>query len=134
VPRITNEHLFAGVVVADRDAAAQWYERLFGRPPDLVPNDREAAWRLTDSGWICLYAEGGAATAEASGSAPHTLLVSDLDLFLAGVAARGIVPGPVEAVGPSARQSVITDPDGNRLKVASLEQVPAEGELTAGQE
>lgn len=107
------EHLFAGIPVADRDAAVQWYERLLGRPPDLVPNDHEAAWRLTDSGWICLYAG-----VETCAPAPHTVLVSDLDQFLAGVAERGIVPGPVQTIAPSVRQSVIVDPDGNRLKVA----------------
>ncbi len=107
------EHLFAGIPVADRDAAVQWYERLLGRPPDLVPNDREAAWRLTDSGWLCLYAD-----AEPPGPAPHTLLVDDLDRFLAEVAERGILPGPVENIAPAVRQSVIVDPDGNRLKVA----------------
>lgn len=109
------EHLFAGIPVADRDAAVQWYERLFGRPPDLVPNDREAAWRLTDSGWICLYAD-----ADPPGPAPHTVLVSDLEEFLTGVAERGIVPSPVETVGSSVRQSVIVDPDGNRLKVGQV--------------
>jgi hypothetical protein len=31
------EHLFAGVPVGDIDAAVAWYERLFDRPPDLVP-------------------------------------------------------------------------------------------------
>jgi predicted enzyme related to lactoylglutathione lyase len=117
------EHLFAGVGVSDRDAAVAFYERLFGRPPDLVPNDREAAWRLTDGGWVCLYAEVPSQT-----SAPHTLLVTDLDPFLAGVAERGVVAGPVEAIAPSVRQSVIVDPDGNRLKVAQVEpQVPGEG-------
>ena len=71
---VSAEHLFAGIPVADRDAAMQWYARLLGRPPDLVPNDREAAWRLTDSAWICLYAD-----AEPPGAAPHTVLVSDLE-------------------------------------------------------
>ena len=106
------EHLFAGIPVADRDAAVGWYEQLLGRPPDLVPNDREAAWRLTDTGWICLYADAGGCA-----SAPHTLLVGDLDGFLAGVSARGIEPGPIEKIAPAVRQSVITDPYGNRLKV-----------------
>jgi hypothetical protein len=90
----------------------RWYERLLGRPPDLVPNDREAAWRLTDSGWLCLYAG-----LESCASAPHTLLVDDLDRFLAGVVERGIIPGPIETIGGAVRQSVIVDPDGNRLKV-----------------
>jgi hypothetical protein len=119
VAPLTVEHVFAGIPVADRDAALRWYERLLGRPPDLVPNDREAAWRLTDSGWTCLYAEG-----DSCASAPHTLLVSDLDRFLAGVAERGIVPGPVETIAPSVRQSVIIDPYGNRLKVAHVDEAP----------
>src|SRR5262245_36173449 len=45
-------YVFAGIPVAHRDAAAGWYERLIGRPPDLIPNDDEAAWRLTETGWI----------------------------------------------------------------------------------
>ena len=106
------EHLFAGIPVADRDAAVQWYERLLGRPPDLIPNEREAAWRVTDTAWICLYDD-----AEPPAPAPHTVLLADLDGFLEGVAERGIVPGPVERIAPSVRQSVITDPDGNRLKL-----------------
>ena len=89
------QHLFAGIPVADRDAAVQWYERLLGRPPDLVPNDHEAAWRLTDSGWICLYAD-----AEPPGPAPHTLLVDDLDRFLAEVAERGIAPARSRRLRP----------------------------------
>ncbi len=122
MPPITAEHLFAGIPVVDRAAAVEWYERLLGRPPDLVPNDREAAWRLTDTGWICLYAG-----TETCASAPHTVLVSDLDRFLAGVAERGIAPGPVETIAPSVRQSVITDPDGNRLKVGHVDRAGAEG-------
>ena len=45
-------YVFAGIPVAHCDVAPGWYERLIGRPPDLVPNDDEAAWRLTDTGWI----------------------------------------------------------------------------------
>ncbi|HEY4429287.1 MAG TPA: hypothetical protein VGN08_13885 [Solirubrobacteraceae bacterium] len=40
-------HLFAGISVADRDAAAAWYERLTGRPPDLIPNDHGQPPRQT---------------------------------------------------------------------------------------
>jgi hypothetical protein len=30
--------VFSGIPVADLDVAARWYERLWGRPPDLEPN------------------------------------------------------------------------------------------------
>jgi hypothetical protein len=54
---------------------------------------------------------------EPAGAALHTILVADLDGFLEAATARGIEPGPLEPVG-GLRQRVITDPDGNRLKVA----------------
>jgi len=82
-----------------------------------VPNEREAAWELHDGAWIVLIAEP-----ERAGDALHTLIVADLDGFLAAARGRGISPGPVELIGPegsSMRQSIVTDPDGNRLKVAA---------------
>jgi len=94
-----------------------WYERLVGRPPDLIPNDDEAAWRLTETGWIYVVADAGCV-----GSALHTLLVDDLDAFLAGLSERGITAGPVDTIGEAVRRTVVTDPDGNRLQ---LGQPPA---------
>jgi hypothetical protein len=89
-----------------------WYERLAGREPDLIPNDQEAAWRLTEAGWIYLILDP-----DRAGSALHTLLVGDLDIFLAGLTERGIAAGPVQMIGDAVRFAIITDPDGNRLKV-----------------
>jgi catechol 2,3-dioxygenase-like lactoylglutathione lyase family enzyme len=109
---MTVTHVFAAIPVADRNAAVDWYTRLAGRPPDLVPNQDEAAWQLTETGWI--YAVVDAARA---GSALCTLLVDDLDAFLAGLADRGIAAGPVETIGGDVRHATIADPDGNRLKV-----------------
>jgi hypothetical protein len=40
-PRMAVTYVFAGIPVADRDAAVDWYKRLVGRPPDLIPNDDE---------------------------------------------------------------------------------------------
>lgn len=64
--------LFAGVAVADYDAALPWYVRLLGRPPDMIPQQDEAAWRLADTGWIYL---------------------------VAGLTERGLAAGPIELVG-----------------------------------
>ena len=105
-------HLFAGIPVAHRDAAVSWYERLIGRPPDLVPNDHEAAWRLTETGWIYILVDAARA-----GSALHTLLIDDLDAFLAGLADHGIGAGPVQTIGDGVRGTIVTDPYGNRLQV-----------------
>jgi glyoxylase I family protein len=110
---VSSEHLFAGVPVADLDRSRTFYERLLGRPPDLVPNDREAAWELHSGAWIVLIAGE-----QQLGATQHTLLVEDLDGFLDATRARGIEPGPVEAVGEGMRQSIVLDPDRNRLKLA----------------
>jgi catechol 2,3-dioxygenase-like lactoylglutathione lyase family enzyme len=109
---IALTHVFAGVPVRDREDAVRWYTQLVGRPPDLSPNDEEAAWRLTDSGWLYVVVD-----AERAGSGLHTLLVDDLDAFVAGLAERGIEAEPVESLGGAVRRTLVTDPDGNRLNV-----------------
>jgi hypothetical protein len=108
-------HLFASVPVADRDAAMAWYENFAGRPPDLIPNRQEAAWRMTDTGWIYIIED-----AECAGSALNTLLVDDLDALLADLAGRGIEAGPVEVMGNGVRQAIVLDPEGNRLKIGQV--------------
>ena len=52
-----------------------------------------------------------------AGSALNTLLVDDLDGFLAELAKRSVEAGPVETIGSGVRVTVVTDPDGNRLQV-----------------
>ena len=106
-------HVFASLPVADRDAAAAWYERLLGRPADLVPNDDEAAWQLSEGGWIYVIADP-----ERAGSGMHTLLVDDLDAFLHDLAESGIAAAPVETIATDVRRTLVVDPDGNRIKVA----------------
>jgi predicted enzyme related to lactoylglutathione lyase len=110
-------HLFARMPVRDLGAAIGWYERLTGRAPDLIPNEREAAWRITDAAWIYVELD-----AEHAGSGLVTLLVEDLDGSLTRVHERGIRAGSVQQIGQDVRQAVLTDPDGNRVK---LGQPPA---------
>ena len=105
-------HVFAGIPVADRDAAVSWYERFVGGPPDLFPNEHEAAWRLAETGWVYVIVD-----ADRAGTALHTLLVDDLDAFRAGLSERGIESTPVEKPAESVRRTLVTDPDGNRLNV-----------------
>lgn len=110
-------HVFAGIPVGDRDEASSWYARFTGRPPDLIPNEDEAAWQISEAGWIYVIADAGRA-----GSALHAILVEDLDAYIGGLADRGIAAGRVETMDNGVRYAIVTDPDGNRLK---LGQPPA---------
>ena len=108
-------HLFAGCAVADIATARAFYERLFGREPDLVPNDREACWQVGEDTWV--YAVVDLARA---GGGISTILVADLDALVADWATRGIAPVEVRAEGPDARKARVLDPDGNELGFAQV--------------
>jgi predicted enzyme related to lactoylglutathione lyase len=102
------EVLFAGVPVADLQAAVSWYERLFGRAADVVPNETEVMWCVAGNGWIYVTED-----TERAGRALVTVSVSNLDEFAADLADRGISAGPIEAVGDAGRKAAAVDPDGN---------------------
>jgi catechol 2,3-dioxygenase-like lactoylglutathione lyase family enzyme len=108
-------HLFAGCAVADLAAARVFYEALFGREADLVPNDTELCWKLTDALWV--YAVVDAARA---GGGIVTVLVDDLDALVAACAARGVAPVEVRPEGPNGRKARFLDPDGNEVAFAQV--------------
>ncbi|MDX6540268.1 MAG: hypothetical protein QOI71_1878 [Gaiellales bacterium] len=111
--------VFAGIHVAGLDAARTWYERFTGRPPDLIPNEDEAAWQFTETGWICLVRDCGRA-----GTAAVTLLLDDLDDRLAALGERAIAIGETETYANGVRKTVVTDPEGNTLAFGEVPPGP----------
>jgi len=107
-------HVFAGLPVSDIRASCAWYERLLGRPPDLVPHEKEAAWRLTDTGWIYVVEDAGRA-----GNALVTVLVEDIETHVAELAARGLA-APIETMAGVGRKAALADPDGNLITFAEV--------------
>ena len=93
----------------DYAAACAWYERLLGRPPDMLPHAREAVWRLTDEASLYVVADPGRA-----GGGLVTVAVDDLNAQLAAFAERG-VEARIETLGNGMRKAVVADPDGNEL-------------------
>jgi catechol 2,3-dioxygenase-like lactoylglutathione lyase family enzyme len=104
-------NVFAGFPVADYAAAAAWYERLLGRAPTFHPNDHEAVWQLTETGWLYIIADG-----KRAGGGVNTVLVDDLDELVAGFAERGVGEVPIEVLPGLVRTAVVVDPDGNQLQ------------------
>ena len=98
-------HVFAGIPVSDFAERYAWYAGLFGRAADMFPHDREAVWHLSSSASVyvvddaeragnglitlavadlnaCeehLRAHGFALVAQAVGTAPRRLTVTDED-------------------------------------------------------
>ena len=106
-------YVFAGIATGNYAVALPWYERLFGRPPDMLPHDEEAAWRLTDSGWIYLVGD-----ADRAGKALLTLLVDNLDEQVAALAERGLAPDEIETLSGAGRKAAFVDPEGNKITFA----------------
>jgi predicted enzyme related to lactoylglutathione lyase len=105
---MTIEVLFASVPVADLRKAIPWYEQLFGRAADIVPNENEMMWRMTGNGWIYVIED-----AKRAGGTVVAIAVSDLEQLVADLADRGISPGTIEAAGDAGRKADVVDPDGN---------------------
>jgi len=105
--------VFAGVAVEDFDRAIDWYELLFGGPPDVVVREgEESMWQVADRAWIYVVADAGRA-----GNALLTLLVDDLDARIASIASRGI-KGSAEDSEPGLYRKVsFEDPDGNTITI-----------------
>jgi hypothetical protein len=77
------EVLFASVPVVSLDAAIDWYERLFGRKADIVPNEHEVMWCIADNGWLYVIQDP-----ERAGKTVVTISVGDLVRFVSDLADR----------------------------------------------
>lgn len=108
-------YAFAGLVVANRDEAAAWYERLLGRPPTFLPNDLEAVWQVAATASVYLFTD-----ALRAGRGVTALVVDDLETSMAEITARGIDVGAIQEIPGSGRKSVIIDPDGNAISVIEI--------------
>lgn len=108
-------YAFAGIVVSDRDSAMAWYQAVFGRPADLLPNQREAMWQVSAEASVYLLADP-----DRAGRSSTTMVVGDLDGELTALAARGIEAGQVEVIEGAGRKAVLVDPDGNEVSIVEL--------------
>jgi predicted enzyme related to lactoylglutathione lyase len=112
---------FAGIAVADYDAALPWYERLMGKSPAFFPQDGEAVWQVTEHAWIYVVATRHEGASGRDGKALLTILVDDLDDLVAQFEKRGIPVGAIDQMSESVRRVVICDPEGNRLTFAQAQ-------------
>ena len=96
--------------------AREWYERVFGRPPDIAPAPDVYEWRLAPAAWLQLTARadddpGGAGAIVRIG-------VADLDAARTAFAEAGAARlGDVERVPEVIAFCDVEDPFGNVLSL-----------------
>jgi len=118
--------LFAGAAVTDFEAARAWYERLFGRAPDIVAHDEEVMWQVTNAGWLYITRD-----AQHAGESILAMAVPDIEEAKFALEARGVATGAIEQDGDAGRKAVVRDPDGN--SIAIIEVVRGDGRRSSQQ-
>jgi catechol 2,3-dioxygenase-like lactoylglutathione lyase family enzyme len=103
-------HLFAGIAARNYAQALPFYERLLGRPPDMLPTEGEALWHLRDGASVYLVGD-----ASRAGNGLVTIAVDNLARHLAELAER-LPDAVIERSIDPLPQAMITDPDGNQVK------------------
>jgi predicted enzyme related to lactoylglutathione lyase len=102
----------ASLAVSDVSQAAEWYERLFGRPADAAPMKELVEWKFAGGGWLQVYQ-----SPDRAGRGSCTLSVTDLADEVARLEQAGF-----ETSAPTATATVkvmmIRDPDGNSIAFA----------------
>ncbi len=109
------EVLFAAIAVTDFEEARAWYERFFGRPPDVVAHDEEVMWHVTGAGWLYIVGD-----AEHAGNGIVAMAVPDIEEATAALEGRGVATGPIQEEGDAGRKAVVRDPDGNSIAIIAV--------------
>jgi len=107
--------LFAGIAVSDFKAAQAWYERFFDRPADVVANEDEVMWQVTDRGWLYIVRD-----ADHAGNGIVAMAVPDIEEATSALEAQGVTIGPIEPEGDAGRKAVALDPDGNSIAIIEV--------------
>ena len=103
-----------GIRTGDLAGARVWYERILGRPPDLVPADGVYEWRLAPGAWLQLIA---GEPAEPGIGQIARLGVAEIGAARAALEAAGARAGEVTTIPDVVAICDVEDPFGNALSI-----------------
>jgi catechol 2,3-dioxygenase-like lactoylglutathione lyase family enzyme len=98
----------------DLDTACDWYARVLGRPPDLMPDDGVYEWRLAAGAWLQLVS--GEPSPPGSGQIAR-LGISDIGAACAALESAGARLGEVTTIPGVVAFCDLEDPFGNGLSL-----------------
>jgi catechol 2,3-dioxygenase-like lactoylglutathione lyase family enzyme len=107
--------LFTGIAVSDFEEAQAWYQRFFGRVPDIVANEVEVMWQVSAAGWLYIVRD-----ARHAGNGIAAMAVSNIEEATSELEARGVATGPIEQEGQAGRKASVRDPDGNSIAIIEV--------------
>lgn len=116
----------AQATVSDLARSEQWYQQVFGSPPDTRPMDGLIEWRFGAHHGVQVFRDPSRA-----GGSTMVLGVGDLDEALTRLDEVGI-DHPAPAPGGGGMLVPLTDPDGNRLVLIGPGAEPPPGEAEPG--
>lgn len=110
------KNVFAGVMTADIEKAANWYEHLFNRKSDYHPMPNVYEWDFEKGGVLQLVLDK-----KLAGRSSITLLVDDMDKIKENLFAKNI---NIESESASDIATTVTifDPENNRITFAKNNQ------------
>ncbi len=111
------EVAFTGIPVTDLARGQDFFERLLGKPPDVLVNENEVMWQVAEAAWLYVVVDPPRA-----GNALAAVSVPDLEGALEELGARGIEASSIEQPGPSARKATVLDPDGNSVAIIEVRE------------
>lgn len=103
------KNAIASLAVNNISNAAQWYERLFGRPADSAPMPELLEWKFQGGGWLQVYQ-----STDRAGRGSCTLSVDDLAGETSRLRQAGFDTGEPAETG-TVKVMMIKDPDGNSI-------------------
>ena len=112
------KNAIASVAVSDVLKAAEWYERLFGRPADAAPMKGLAEWKFEDGGWLQVYQ-----APDRAGRGSCTLAVTDLAGEVSRLQQAGFATSELTQTA-TVMVMMIKDPDGNSIALAEAVDSP----------
>lgn len=106
------KNAIASLAVNDVSKAAEWYERLFGRPADAAPMKELVEWKFEAGGWLQVYQ-----APDRAGKGSCTLSVTDLVGEVSRLHKAGFETSePTQTA--TVKVMMIKDPDGNSIALA----------------
>lgn len=96
--------------VKDFEKAFNWYKKLFGRDPDVVPMEGIAEWQLVENAWIQV-----AIDPERAGSTTVVLGVNDIEAQCKMCSEANVSVGEIVEYPEIIKMAEIIDPDGNKI-------------------